>query len=357
MPHPTYLRFLIGFIILAFMLCIMPVRDALALSVGFLARWSGDMEASNATDPRLVGDAKAGISGLIAGAFQFDGTGDVFNTLLTLPSQGTIALWVKPADLSGEIYGIFGTVGGDNGNDRLWLTARGAQGGIGIGPNNLVVNIGYCCLNEIVVPSPLLPNTWTHLALTFDYGSNSYALYINGSLAATLINPPGPTRLRPSQPLDFGGVQSNFSQNFFWNGLIDEVYVFDQVLSLSDIQDLAMPVVPFTGFFPPISNLPVLNVVQAGQAIPVKFSLGEHRGWAIFAPGYPKSKAVPCDPDDPINDVQSTETAGGSGLTYDIATDTYTYVWKTDKAWRKSCRTLLLQLTDGIDHTADFRFK
>lgn len=26
-------------------------------------------------------------------------------------------------------------------------------------------------------------------------------------------------------------------------------------------------------------------------------------------------------------------SAGGSGLTYDAATDTYTYAWKTSKGW------------------------
>jgi len=98
------------------------------------------------------------------------------------------------------IYGIFGTFGRLNGNDRLWLNTRGAQGGLGIGPNNLVVNVGNCCVNEIVVPSPLLKDTWTHLALTFDYVNDNYALYINGSIAGTSTE----ARQTPTQPLDFG---------------------------------------------------------------------------------------------------------------------------------------------------------
>ena len=38
---------------------------------------------------------------------------------------------------------------------------------------------------------------------------------------------------------------------------------------------------PFTGFFDPVNNKPVLNVAHAGDAIPVRFSLGGDRGLGI----------------------------------------------------------------------------
>jgi CheY-like chemotaxis protein len=39
--------------------------------------------------------------------------------------------------------------------------------------------------------------------------------------------------------------------------------------------------------------------------------------------------------------------AGGSNLTYDASSDTYTYIWKTDKAWKGTCRQFVLGLKDG----------
>jgi len=48
----------------------------------------------------------------------------------------------------------------------------------------------------------------------------------------------------------------------------------------------------FSGFFPPVDNPPVVNVVNAGRAIPVKFSLGGNKGLNIFAPGYPVSQQI-----------------------------------------------------------------
>src|SRR5262249_6244663 len=110
-------------------------------------------------------------------------------------------------------------------------------------------------------------------------------------------------------------------------------------------------------FFSPISNPPVLNMVKAGQAIPVKFSLNGNQGLNIFATGYPVSQPISCSINAPLNDVQQTVTAGGSSLTYDPSTEQYTYVWKTDKSWFSTCRQLVVQLTDRTNHVANFQFK
>ena len=49
--------------------------------------------------------------------------------------------------------------------------------------------------------------------------------------------------------------------------------------------------------------------------------------------------------------------AGSSSLSYDATTDTYIYVWKTDRAWRNTCRQLVVKLSDGTTRTANFRFR
>ncbi len=54
----------------------------------------------------------------------------------------------------------------------------------------------------------------------------------------------------------------------------------------------------FTGFFDPVDNPPIVNVVKAGLAIPFRFSLGGDRGMNIFANDYPKVTAITCPPGD-----------------------------------------------------------
>jgi predicted extracellular nuclease len=112
----------------------------------------------------------------------------------------------------------------------------------------------------------------------------------------------------------------------------------------------------FNGFFQPVDNLPVFNSVKAGQAIPVKFSLNGNHGLSIFAAGYPKSETIACSSTNPVDGVEETVTAGSSSLSYDPLTDTYIYVWKTDKAWGNTCRQLVVKLNDGTFHRANFKF-
>ena len=112
----------------------------------------------------------------------------------------------------------------------------------------------------------------------------------------------------------------------------------------------------FSGFFQPVDNPPTVNTVQAGRALPVKFSLNGDRGLTIFAPGSPSSQDVACSNGAPIDAIEETVTAGASALSYDSVTDTYSYVWKTSKTWAGTCRQLTLTFNDGSHQDALMRF-
>jgi hypothetical protein len=113
----------------------------------------------------------------------------------------------------------------------------------------------------------------------------------------------------------------------------------------------------FGGFFQPVDNLPTLNSVKAGTAIPVRFSLAGNQGLNIFAAGYPVSQKITCDTKAPSDDIEETVTAGTSSLSYNAGSNKYNYVWKTDRAWAGTCRQLILKLIDGTQYKANFRFK
>lgn len=112
----------------------------------------------------------------------------------------------------------------------------------------------------------------------------------------------------------------------------------------------------FTGFFQPVDNLPILNVVKAGSAIPVKFNLGGDYGLNIFVTGYPSSVLVTCGTT-AEDAIESTVSASSSSISFDLLTNIYSYIWKTDKSWAGTCRTLVLKFADGSYHRANFRFK
>jgi hypothetical protein len=112
----------------------------------------------------------------------------------------------------------------------------------------------------------------------------------------------------------------------------------------------------FFGFFQPIDNAPIVNTVNAGQSIPVKFSLTGYQGMAIFAAGFPASQSIACSSGTP-DLIEETTTAGASGLSYDAATDQYRYVWKTERSWRGTCRKLVVKFSDGTTREALFQFR
>jgi predicted extracellular nuclease len=112
----------------------------------------------------------------------------------------------------------------------------------------------------------------------------------------------------------------------------------------------------FSGFFQPVDNPPVVNVLKAGRAVPVRFSLDGFQGLGISAPGHPRSETAACDSGTQEDAIEETVPALVSVLLYNPLTDRYTFVWKTSGAWADSCRRLVVKLDDGTTHTADFRF-
>ena len=109
----------------------------------------------------------------------------------------------------------------------------------------------------------------------------------------------------------------------------------------------------FSGFFEPVS-MDGSNVAKAGQAIPVSFSLGGDQGLDVVTSA---RFVIEGSVANPTGEVLDAATAGRSGLTYNAATDRYTYVWKTQKAWGSKTGQFVLTLSDGSEHSFTVAFK
>jgi hypothetical protein len=112
----------------------------------------------------------------------------------------------------------------------------------------------------------------------------------------------------------------------------------------------------FSGFLPPVEDAPAVNTVQAGRAIPVRFSLGGDQGLDVFADGSPAVALVPCD-GGPASEVEESTTRDRSELGYAPGSDQYTFLWSTDRSWSRTCRELRLTFRDGQTHVARFAFR
>ena len=125
------------------------------------------------------------------------------------------------------------------------------------------------------------------------------------------------------------------------------------LIELPDVETFA-----FGEFLQPVDPYPTFNIMKAGAAVAVKFSLDGFRGMSIFAAGYPRSLNINCTNSALQDDIEQTVNAGGSSLSYDAATDRYSYIWKTDKSWAGTCRQLIVRFSDSTrtEQYANFKF-
>jgi len=113
----------------------------------------------------------------------------------------------------------------------------------------------------------------------------------------------------------------------------------------------------FEGFFSPVDN-DVVNKANAGQAIPVKWRITDANGIGVSDPTSFNltSYLIRCtdlsgSPEDTIEQYTSA-----SGLQY-LGDGYWQYNWKTPKTYKNTCRKMILNLKDGTQHDADFKFK
>jgi hypothetical protein len=115
----------------------------------------------------------------------------------------------------------------------------------------------------------------------------------------------------------------------------------------------------FSGFFSPVDNLPALNLANAGQAIPVKWAITTLNNVVVSdSTSFVslESYQVACATNDPLTTPIEEYAAGGSGLQY-VGNGNWQFVWKTPKTYAGTCRVILLNLSDGTQHKANFKFK
>jgi hypothetical protein len=94
---------------------------------------------------------------------------------------------------------------------------------------------------------PRLPlNVWSHIAVTYTTAagpaSSTLRFYVNGALVRTLTTAVNQNILAGTQPLRIGNSNASISEGF--NGLIDEIRIYNRALSATEIvTDMSLPIV------------------------------------------------------------------------------------------------------------------
>lgn len=203
---------------------------------GMVSWWPGDGDANDiaGSNHGILHNGATFASGFVGQAFSFNGSGSYVEVpdspSLQLTGALSVDFWVYPTEH--VVSGIVTKV--DNAEE-------GAGWGVGyygtnlppsVDPQHVVFTNQSFTNASVQSPANSVPfNTWTHIAATSD--STTMRLYINGVQVDSAASPP----VLPSTFTTlFGAYQRNGIKEQFFNGLIDEIEIFNRALSASEIQ-------------------------------------------------------------------------------------------------------------------------
>ncbi len=229
--------------LLYLMMCLAAISMANAEIVEHLT-FDVDGTASVGTDATLVGGASIVTGGIAGGALSLDGVDDHAITegykCIGGSDPRTISLWVKTA--VNQANGTFFIGWGDTGGGSRVRYDFGLQSGT-TDQMRLELNAGA---TTSATGTTITDDAWHHLASTWD--GTTMTFYLNGAPYGTAA--PGTVNTILTEDLVIGtGIRQAFAGNTtarWTNGLIDDVQIYDTVLSGAEIAFLfANPGTPF----------------------------------------------------------------------------------------------------------------
>lgn len=171
-------------------------------------------------------------TGIAGQAYSFDGVSNYINcgNFGSLYNQGTISFWMSAVMV--EDYRNAFTTRYNGGNDAIRFeeyTTSSPSGGFSAGIGDASGSIA----GQSYLPSTVLsPNTWYHVVLVWNKDTNNIIGYMNNVLKFNVSQTIWPTTM-PSVAIGNG-----FSSSRFWKGSIDEVRIYNRILSTGEISTL-----------------------------------------------------------------------------------------------------------------------
>jgi hypothetical protein len=143
----------------------------------------------------------------------------------------TYSMWVYPWDQASPQ--VILDVGGTDAGENVYIYS-----------NNIYARVWGSGVDDPWHSAPIVQNNWAHVATTFD-SSGNFNFYINGVLAGSgSAEGPRPSTIDPSV---IGAVAGNttthlgdLTAGYFYTGLVDEFFVFNDSLSADEIAHLYM---------------------------------------------------------------------------------------------------------------------
>ena len=197
------------------------------------------VDASGQGNHGTINGATRSTTGKFGKALSFDGVNDWVSIpdadLLDLTTAMTLEAWVYPKNLA-DRRPILSKQGTTNGTPtRGFMFSAGDYSGTG----KVEVELFKNETNSSSLRSTTALNTsgWQHVAFVYQYvadGTSKMTIYINGVVKGSSTAAVGPVQ-KNAQPLALGRYYWNSSYARYFNGLIDEVRIYNRALNASEI--------------------------------------------------------------------------------------------------------------------------
>ena len=200
--------------------------------------FEGNAQDSSGSGIHGTATALSYVAGKVgAQAAQFNGTSSYVSIPRSVTDDFTVAMWVKTTDTAGTAGAQWwtgkGLVDGEVGGG-------GADWGTAIVNGKFVLGVGSTGGDTTIASSVNINDgTWHHLAATRNNTSGAMEVYVDGVLRGSGTGPTGSRTLPPS--LRIGSLQTG---NNFLNGTLDDVRLYDRILTASEITQLASGQLP-----------------------------------------------------------------------------------------------------------------
>lgn len=224
-------------------------------TVGLVGLWHFDettgLTAADATTnnntgtlTNFVGDNTQWVTGVSNGALAFNSAqsnavqvAHSSSIGLNLARRFSVATWIKsavPLSANGNTYRML-----EKENQFFLLQGDGNTNGVGVGGMNVLIKRAGANVSASIGQA-LLANRWYHVAATYD--GSALNIYLDGELKQSRSFTNVLSTDTSTQPLRIGSDYSTTaSQIKYFNGVMDEVGIWERPLTISEIGQLVGP--------------------------------------------------------------------------------------------------------------------
>jgi hypothetical protein len=207
---------------------------------GLVGYWKFDeLSGTTAADSSGLGNSATLVNsptwttGKVDGALSFNGENTYVNcgtdSSLNMANSLTICAWIYPESFGQGGWGRIVDRGNGSSGYSFYLDSA----------NNVIKYVAYGNNTISSLGQVISVNNWQHVAVVYDDSSGTVTFYVNGQQAGTTgytVSPLGPS----DNPAVIGIRGYDLSRAF--DGLIDDVRIYNRALRPDEISDMAPPV-------------------------------------------------------------------------------------------------------------------